>query len=189
MSELHRIKIKRGEVEIEIESTEKNYLNSKLNELLEYNFGKEKVKDHTPPSKPATPRSHKSSKKKESKEKKEEQLDISGLVNHIKEQDEYKHIEKNVLDKRDRLPKILMCFYYAEKYLDTPYLTTGNVELITDQFSAKVKTSNVSTTIKDNLKYFSQDQVRKQGALIRYKLNRTGTQEFEKFKKDGGVKS
>jgi hypothetical protein len=124
-------------------------------------------------------------KPKTNQNESESKIDISGLVNFIKEQDEFPIIEQKILDKKDRMPKILMSFYYASNFFETPYLTTGNVETITDQFGAKIKTSNISTTIKGNLKYFSQDQVRKKGALLKYKLNRTGVQEFEKLLKEG----
>jgi len=74
-----------------------------------------------------------------------------------------------------------MCFYYAEKHFKSPYLSTGNIETITDQFGTKIKTPNVSAKVKENQKFFNQDQVRKKGVLLKYKLNRSGIQEFEKI--------
>lgn len=184
MENNHRVKIKKGDLEIEIESSDKNYLNEKLKELLDHQFhfkpSSENIDNGSKPHKGKKSTS-KASSKNNSTSSNDDSIDISGLFEFIKDQEEYEQVEKKILNNRDRLPKTLMCFYYAEKFLDSPFIRTGHVETLTDQFGAKIRQPNISLTIKKNLKYFAQDQVRKKGAMMSYKINRAGKQAYEKF--------
>jgi hypothetical protein len=177
MAENYRVKVKQGDREYEVESTSKEYVNAKLKELLSQTDFK-------------IPKSNQVQKRKQRKNagadtgtnnQNSEAIDIAGVVNFIKDDDQFNDIESNVLDKQNRLPRILMCMYYAAKFQDDAFLTTGQVEKITDQLGVKIKKSNVGSSIKENLKYFHSKNTRKQGQVVYYKLSRNGEKEFERI--------
>ena len=182
MSNSYRVRYKVGDFEIEIESSDKEYVESKLKELLNKKL-LEAVKTRRRETEELPPRG-KAKKKQAPKKEEEAKLDIPGFVDHIKELDDYLILEEKVLNQNQQLPKILMCLYYAKDFFDSPFLTTGQIETITDQFGAKIKKGNVGAKIKKEKKYFTADRVRKKGAIMQYKLTRPGLQEFQKYLKE-----
>lgn len=110
----------------------------------------------------------------------QDKVDVPGIVDHIHEVENFEVIEREAINKRSALPRVLMCFYFAKK-IENPYLSTKNVEQITDQMDIKILSENVSRAIRKNSKYFSADRVRRHGVLVRYKLNRQGIAAFEKI--------
>lgn len=178
MAKKYKVRMKSGDYEIEIESNDKNYVNSKLKEFLS--------EKSSPSTKSIPTKTHKGRKVniKESKEAlAETKLDIVGLVAHIKDSDKYSQAEDNIIDKKDELPKIMMCMYFKNEFSDDPYLTTGQVEKITDQLGIKLKMSNVASKIRNNQAYFTAKTVRQKGKPVPYKLNRRGEKAFEKYLK------
>lgn len=107
--------------------------------------------------------------------------DIARIVGLIKDCDEAELIDSKVLAKRDALNRVLMCLWVVQKYVHPMLgLTSGDVERITDQLGVKVAISHASTTLSDRAKAFvTGDAVRKQGAPVRYRLNRRGMAAFE----------
>ncbi len=182
MTNNYRVKYKNGDFEVEIESSDKGYVDSKLAELIAA-----EVVSSTSPS--ASSKKQKSLIKKravkatnteESDIAEHSKVDIAKLVGHINDADNHDDIAKHILGKSAQLPKILMCLYFAMENLESPNLTTGNIETITDQLGIKMKCANAVTTIKKNQKYFAQDTVRKMGAIMKYKLNRKGKDAYLK---------
>lgn len=185
MDKLYRIRFKTPDLEIEVESSEKNYVNSKFKELLEMRVKSSVADEDTSPVK----KKPKDTKKKKTKPESESvvdhtayrEIDVMEFIEKLKDHKDYQKIEENIINKRAVLPRILMCLYYALEFLGEPTLRTGHIEKITDQLTIKIKRSNVGTAIKKNSKYFSHDTARKKGAIINYKLNRQGIQAFDKL--------
>jgi hypothetical protein len=94
-----------------------------------------------------------------------EKVDIVEIVNKIKDSDNYNKLETNVLDETQNLPRILMCMHYANEYKEGIYLTTGQVEAITDQLGVKITKSNAGSNIKSNQKYFNNRNARMKGRV------------------------
>ncbi len=111
----------------------------------------------------------------------DEEPDIARIAGLIKECDEAELIDAKVLGRRDVLNRLLMCFWVVHKYVNSMMgLTSGDIERITDQLGVKVAVSNASTMLGEKARpYVTGDTVRKQGAPVRYRLNRRGVQAFE----------
>ncbi len=177
MADNYRIKYKSGDFEVEVESTDKAFVESKLKDLLQ--------EEHQAPSaKPA----RKTATKKTTSPKKnsssddgngESSVDIISIVNAINDSDKHPVIEAKILKKSTQLNRILLAFYFAHEVNADYNITTGDVEKITHQLGIRIKGNNVSRSIKENPKYFAADSVRKQGAVMKFKINRKGIEFFE----------
>jgi hypothetical protein len=186
MAENYRVLIKRRDQEIEVESTDKSYVETKLKELLATELPAkptEKRDTREPANRKSTPRSRKTidtgSDKSETPS-----LDVAGIVTHIKDSDDYQTIETNIFDRRDQLARIMMCMHFAKEFCEDAFITTGQIEAITNQFGVKVGQANAANKIRDNQKYFTGKTVRKKGQVVPYKLNRQGEQKFQEFLKN-----
>ncbi|HFD31767.1 MAG TPA: hypothetical protein ENJ28_03500 [Gammaproteobacteria bacterium] len=167
----YRIRYRKGDFELEVESTEKQYVDSKFKELLN---AKPDSAAQAPKKKTARKKPASNSKQNDSKQGGSGQIDIPAVIEAINDSDDHEAIDENILSKSGQLPRIIMCLKFAESTLDSPYLTTGHIQTITDQLGIKIKSQNAATTIKSNQKYFTADAVRKAGTIIKYKLNRKG---------------
>ena len=179
MVEKYRVRVKRGDKEYEVESTNKDYVDSKLKEIMS-NVESESAKSEQSHLQQQKNRRRKKGgvSSKNLEEQASETVDIVGIVNHIKDSNDYNKIETNVLDEKQNLPRILMCMYYANEYKEGIHLTTGHVEAITDQMGVKITKSNAGNKIKNNQKYFNSKNARKKGHIVYYKLSRAGEKKF-----------
>jgi len=176
MANNYRIKYKTGDFELEVESTDKAFVESKLKELIQ--DGQEPAiadsKKATPKRKAVTRQA-----KKEPEEGNSDSVDIMGIVNEINDADNHPIIEKNILKKANQLNRILLVFYFAHKVHKDTGITTGDIEAVTHQLGIRIKKSNAGGCIKTNSKYFAAENVRRKGAVVKYKINRKGIEEFE----------
>ena len=188
MAENYRVRVKQGDQEFEVESTSKEYVDTKLKELISQADLdiKKSTRSQTKESKKSKTRKN-TGRNEGMNDVESEAIDIPGIVNYIKGTDDYSNLETNVLDKINVLPKIMMCMYYAAKFKEGTHLTTGQVEKITNQLDVTIKVSNVSKNIKRNQKYFNNKNVRKKGLVGYYKLNRNGENTFKKILKGNDV--
>ena len=174
----YRLRYKKGDFEIEIESTDKSYVDSKFIELLD-------VKPVSSTSTSVKKKSSKSNKtstnSSEESGQLEGEIDVSGVVNLINESDDHEAIDAHALSKAAQLPRVIMCMKFSSD-LGAEFLTTGDIQKITDQLGVKLKHQNVGTCIKKNQKYFTADGVRKPGGTaVKYKLNRKGQAAYNKI--------
>jgi hypothetical protein len=172
-----RIRIKTGDHEIEIESSDKEYVDSKLKELAA------QFASASPKRPPFTPRRKPKEAKETTGSSNGPGLDVPGFVAQIKDSDDYSDLEQNIIDKPAMLPKLLMCMHFAKELSDDPYLTTGQIQAITDQLGIKIHMANVGKAIKSNQKHFTAKTARKRGQAVPYKLNRNGEAAFQRFLK------
>jgi hypothetical protein len=105
-----------------------------------------------------------------------ELVDLMAIVNHIKSGDEAECIEKNILDKIDQLPRVLLPLYVVyERMGNTTGLTSGEISKVTTELGIRIMVANASTILSGSAsKYVIGDKVRKQGHPVRYKLSRRG---------------
>jgi len=181
MENIYRVSYKIGSFEIEVESSDKEYVDSKLRELLARG-GDKAIQIEQRDKKVVRPENMTPKKSGETSDRTEVEgsIDIAAIVSAINDNDDHEKIEINILNKSGQLPRIIMCLYFAEDVYGAP-ITTGDIHSITDQLGIKISAANAGTTIKNHQKYFAADTVRKKGAVIKYKLNRKGNEAYKKL--------
>lgn len=110
-------------------------------------------------------------------------VDVVALVERLNDSEEYAQIEANVLNNRGALPRLMLCLYLVRED-PSPYLSSSEMEKVTNQLGVRVFQNNVGRIIGENLKYFTADSVRAgRGTKPKYKLNRAGLAAFLKLLK------
>src|SRR5712664_262384 len=178
MANIYRVRYKKGDVELDIESSDKQYVDRKLAELWKVD---ESPRDVT------RGRSAKKEKTKatENGDDVEASVKVSdrvlaNIISSINDAANYDNIAKHVLDKTDRNARILLCYYFAHKHATDPALTSTHVERLTGQLGIKIASPNVAKVIRQGTsKYLTADRVRKQGLAVHYQINRRGIAAFE----------
>jgi hypothetical protein len=183
MSNNYRVHYKKGDTEIEVESTDKNYIDAMLAKLIEL---QPKVHVPGPGKKKKQQRGAPVRATADAAEGEELMIDVPTIVKNIHESDSFEQIEQNILNKKSQLGRVLLASYFAHQ-VGQEHLTTGDIEDITDELGVKIAQSNVSHCIADNRKYFTAGTTRKKGAKVPYKLNRQGANTFEKLLKQQKV--
>ena len=127
----------------------------------------------------------KSSRRSEAHASDEEEagdVDVASIVSKIKNCDEAEKIEKQVLDKKSVLNRVLLPLYILNKYFPkSDGLTSGDVEKITKQLGVPIAVANASKALSETARsYVDGDKVRRKGSAVRYQLVRRGVQYFEK---------
>lgn len=108
-------------------------------------------------------------------------VDVSAVVNAIKNSDDWDAIEEKVLNKSSQLGRLLLPLYAAKKYLNLDIgLSSGDIARTTRELSVPLSTSNASKALSGAAsKYVIGDAVRKQGNMVRYALHKRGVDYFE----------
>jgi hypothetical protein len=175
------VRYRSGDFEIEVSSPDKAFVDAKLAELLKKPAPAERertLEERKPTRKPS-----RSSTKAPAPSSTGRELDVPALVERINEADNHAQLEAHVLNKRDALPRVMLCLHEVRKD-SSPYLSTGDIEKITNQLGVRIFSENAARAIRQNLKYFTADSVRGgRGAKPKYKLNRQGIAAFEKLLK------
>ncbi len=98
------------------------------------------------------------------------------IVNLIKDCDESKAIEDNIIDRNSQVDKVLLPLYIVHEYMDNEVsLQSGEISKITGDLGIRIKQPNVSTILSETAsKYVMGDRVRKARQPVKYKLNRKG---------------
>lgn len=179
MNKIFRVRYKLGDLEIEVESSDKEYVDSKLADMLKTVVAKKSgtIKKDTKGKRKKLKRTDEADLAKPD----ENAIDIPALIEGIKDSSHFPAIDENILKERAQLPRVMLALYFADKVLGNPHMTTGQIATLTDQLDVKMGAPDVNKTIKGNSKYFSQDKIRKRGARVGYKLNRRGKEHFEKI--------
>lgn len=98
MPENYKVKYKKGDFEVEIESTDKNFADPKLKELVQ---NLSTVKQKGDEKKPASTFEKKIiADPSETEEEPTTDIDIPTIANAITETDNYDKVEKNIIKKR-----------------------------------------------------------------------------------------
>jgi hypothetical protein len=177
MEDIYRIRYKIGDFEVEVESTDKSFVETKFDKLIQND---KSLIPKTTENKSDQKHTNSSSLTNKGTDE-ESNIDIMSVVNAINASDKYDIINKKIIKKSNQLARILMVFYFASKINGNARITTGDVEKITDQLGIKIKQPNAARTLKADMRFFAADSVRKKGTPTKYKLNRKGSDEFEKI--------
>lgn len=182
MTDIYRIRYREGDFEIEVESSNKAYVDAKLAEFLTERAepsAKRRAKGDRAPR----PKRQSGRKALPEKDEQQDDVDLAYLVAAVKDSDKFDAIEKNVLDKTAQVGRVLLCLYFANKELNAS-LTTGQIETMTNELGVRIKAQNVHKTLTGaGKKYVSADRVRRKGAIVKYKINRKGIEHFESLTK------
>lgn len=180
MANIYRVRYKKGDVELDIESSDKEYVDRKLAELWEVEDTQNRVNNGERSRKKATPKRDDTSGSDGNTRVADSVL--ADIVASVSEADNYEDIGKYVLDRPNRTARILMCYYFAHKHPTDPALTSTNVERITKQLGIGIAAPNIAKVIREGVsKYLMADRVRKRGFAVHYKINRRGIAIFEKI--------
>lgn len=120
------------------------------------------------------------SKKKLKFEQKKESIvsedHILQIVNTIKDCDEAKAIEENIIDRNSQVDKVLLPLYIVHEHMSNKVpLQSGEISKITGDLGIRIKQPNVSKILSETAsRYVMGDKVRKAGQPVKYKLNRKG---------------
>lgn len=176
----YRVHYKKGDIEVEVESTDKDYVDQMLQKFLPPQGPQTLLRK--PPErkhKPLRTGDRQTRDKGAAANEQETTINYAAIANAVHESDKTEDIQKNILNKRNSLGRILTAFHFAHE-TGNEYLTTGDVEKITDQLGVKISQPNVSHCIAVNRKYFSAGRTRRRGAKVPYKLNRQGELAYER---------
>lgn len=156
MTERIRIRVARGNLEIEVEGPRQDvdellerYLPSKT--LVEEN-GDGKTSHKRPKRQPPARRT-------EGSQGQSSTFDPMPLVNAIKEHEQYELIESRVLHGTSRHRKVVLVLWVSQEQL-----RSGDVAKVLQQLGDKLAVAGVSNTIASNRTSFTQSGVRKSGA-------------------------
>lgn len=105
-------------------------------------------------------------------------VDITAIVNEVKNCDEADVIEEKILDKTSQVDRTLLPLYIVYEYIESKVgLTSGDINRVTKQLGIPISTANASRTLSGTAsRYVMADSVRKKGVPVRYSLSRKGAQ-------------
>lgn len=104
------------------------------------------------------------------------QVDLTEIINLVKNCDESEKIETEILDKTSQVNRILLPLYIVHEHLDNSFgLTSVEISNITKELGIPMQQPNVSRTLSGTAsKYVISDGLRRRGKSVRYKLTRRG---------------
>src|SRR5580704_9536713 len=75
-------------------------------------------------------------------------VDLAAIVNHVKSCEEAELIGKNILDKSDRVPQVLLPLYIVHEHMgNVAGLTSGDVSKVTAELGIRIGVPNASTML------------------------------------------
>lgn len=142
--------------------------------LLDYYGGHSDQKEEIKTKKKSVKKAKPSNKKNE--EEAHEIMDMSEIVNLVKNCDDAEAIELKILDRASQVDRVLLPLFIIHEHLDNySGLSSGDISLITRDLGVPVSQPNASRTLTGSAsKYVMADGVRKKGTKLTYKLSRRG---------------
>ena len=180
MPEHYRVRLRRGDHEVEVESSDKSYVDRKLDDLLPRVTGATSTPESRSGGEVSNQKRKASRKQRAKADGRTSRSDdeLMGLVHYIQGHDEFNRLAETILSGRSQLPRILMCLYYGSEHFADPHLTTGELEAVTNQLGARIQKSNIAKVLKKHPTYITSDAMRKKGTIVGYKINRNGQDHF-----------
>ena len=108
----------------------------------------------------------------------DEGLDVSAIVNLIKNSDDAERIEKSILDRTSQVNRTLLPLYVLQQEgREAQTLSSGDIAHVMKQLGVPMSQPNVSRALSGTAsKYVMADSVRSRGRPTGYKLSRRGVQ-------------
>ncbi len=184
MEELYRFKIQTDQFAVELESTNKDFVEQHMLNLLKVS----ETSTLTTPS-PSVPAISNDVGVVDDVpipdraiEMDTEQAD--SVVQFILNSDKLTFVRSRVLEKANQLNKILMVFYFTNELYGNQFLTTSFIEHVLARFGRRIAKSNLGTKIKNNEEYFAADSEPKRGTPTQYRIRQIGIERFNNIIKD-----
>jgi hypothetical protein len=117
-----------------------------------------------------------------SSEEAESAVDVSEIVNIVKDCDEADAIERHILDRTSQVDRTLLPLYVVHEHLDNAHpLSSGTIAKVLADLGVPLAGPNVSRTLSGIAsRYVMGDTVRKKGKVTKYKLSRRGVQYMQR---------
>jgi hypothetical protein len=180
MKGIYRVKCRKGDFEVEVESSEKAFVSQILRQVdppILLNAAREKD-EKIPPAPKTAKESH----------KRTSGIDVEAICATIKNSENQTRIHENILNQTNQLGRVLLAFQFCHQAGHTS-ISTGDVQRITDNLGIRVSSSNVAKVINKRPEFFVATKKRKQGARTPYKLSRSGKLAFSKISSGQKVKA
>lgn len=102
--------------------------------------------------------------------------DLGKIVTAIKNDDNYESIEKNILDKRSQVDRVLLPLYAIQKHFSNAHeLSSGEVSKILKNLGIQITQPNVAITFSRGAsKFILGNKLRKKGSKVHYRISRSG---------------
>jgi hypothetical protein len=179
MKGIYRVKCRKGDFEVEVESSEKAFVSQILRQVdpaILLGAAKDMGEKTLPaPKKDKQPR------------KRSSDIDVTAICTAIKNSENQPRIQEHILNQTNQLGRVLLVFEFCHQAGNTS-ISTGDVQRITDNLGIRVSSSNVAKVINKHPKFFVATKKRKQGARTPYKLSRAGKLAFSKISSGQKVK-
>lgn len=186
MCDHYRVRLRRGDIEVEVASSKQSYVDQKLSELLaELTDGVPSLQRDPKPHAKGTESS--SAPRQSAGRTMRSEQELHGLVQYIQQHDDITAVDRSILSSSSQLARVLMCLFYGKQHFADPYLTTGEIEFVTNQLGVRIRRSNAGTALRNNPRCFTTDAVRKKGAIVGYKLSRAGGKHFAELLEGKGL--
>jgi hypothetical protein len=175
-----RIRVVRGDFEVELESTDIDFVERKLAELLPRgaSHGLEALEDSRgESSKPVTPR--KAPRQPESSAGASSE-DLRAIVDAIQNHERWNVIWSTILKGHSQLDRVLLAFYFAVAVGGPDRsLSTTDVHWITKQVHSEIAAANVTKTIRQSGRGYLIRAAGSGGRGTKYRINRSGREHVE----------
>lgn len=125
-----------------------------------------------PPDSKRKPSTHDNPKLKAPGEASDGQsFSASAIANSVHESDEHAAIDREVLGKRDRVAKVLLCIDFAQRS-GVSSVSAKQIELITSELGIRIDQANVAKVLRESAR--SLVEAIRSEAVATFRLNRRG---------------
>ena len=170
-----RVRYRSGEFEVEIESSDRGFVDSTLAELLS-RTGRGVRSDS-----PAAPqRAERAEDAPEPGELPESDL-VNGTVAAVQNDPRWTHIWKTVLKGRSQLDRVLLVYYFAEKTDRDAGMSALEVHKVTKELHSEIAAPNVAKVIRESGRGFLIRASSADDHVARYRINREGRGHVERL--------
>lgn len=198
MEKTYHFKFSSGSVQFEVQSDDKDFIDSKIKEFIQLSTGKfnnDESQKLIPASKPSPFKNEVfiDSKNKEekiaAKPKKivkkrgpkvaeivefEEELEAIKVANAIRESPYSPKVKENILTGRNQLNRILLSFYFILEVYGERGVPSTFIADITHHLGNEINKTNISTQLKKHKEMFSTSDVPGKGKTVKYQLSNAG---------------
>jgi hypothetical protein len=180
MANIYRVRYKKGDVELDIESSDREYVDRKLAEVWGVG-GTQRGASRGRSAKKEKTKASETGDNLDADLKVNDRV-LADIIASINDAENYDSIAKRILDKTNRTARILLCYFFAHKHPSDPALTSTHVERLTGQLRIQIASPNVAKVIREGAsRYLTADRIRERGIAVHYKINRRGITLFEKI--------
>ena len=172
MSGIYKVRVKKGDFELEVETSERDYVTNIFSQLrsLISNSTKLEAGDRLPEKAPSK------------KAGKPSLIDISKICDTIKLSKEMVKIKEHIVSQPSQLGRLLLAFKFAHQ-CGYSRIGTGDATRVLEHLGIGMSSANASKVIKKHPDLFAPGKAVKQGAVTPYNLTSEGKQAFAKILK------